>query len=200
MRRSSLSVLGVIGFLTLAGTALPSLAANRSDPAWRNAHAVTLAPTQGGDCTTPVAFSSLPYTDSGNTCNAPAANLVTSYGSVCNTNLPFPYPGPEVVYQFTTTAGNSVAFSMSLTGSTGDLALFVISGVCNAGANCVASSQDAIGIGAGPETIAAAPYTAGTYFVHVDSYYGSPDDGNCGTYTLNATGNLPVELNGFTVD
>jgi hypothetical protein len=200
MRRSGLPVFGVIVLVSLVGSALPSLAANRSDPAWRDAHAVTLAPTQGGDCTTPVVFSSLPYSDSGNTCNPPAASIITNYGSTCATALPFPYPGPEVVYQFTTTAGNSVAFSMSLTGSTGDLALFIISGACANAAGCVGQSQDAIGVGAGPENIAAAVYTAGTYFIHVDSYYGAPSAASCGSYTLNATGTLPVELTGFTVD
>jgi len=154
------------------------------------------AAQQADACTPAPVILTLPYTDSGTTCGA--TNDLTNYGGVCGTNLPFPYPGPDVIYAFTTTAGNSVAISASLTGSTGDLALFVLNS-CGVAASCVQNSQDAIGPGAGPETIAAASYGVGTHYIYVDSYYGT-GSASCGTYTLSVTGNLPIDLESFSID
>ncbi len=149
-------------------------------------------------CTPAPVITVLPYTDSGTTCGF--TNDLTNYGGTCGTALPFPYPGPDVIYAFSTTAGNSVAISASLTGSTGDLALFVIDTTCATAANCNHQSQDAIGVGVGPENIAAASYSVGDHYIYVDSYYGAPSPASCGTYTLNVTGNLPVELDQFSID
>ena len=87
---------------------------------------------------------------------------------------------------------------MSLTGSTGDLALFLLD-TCGVDTSCVANSSDVIGPGAGPEVIAAAARTAGDYYLYVDSYYAIGVGASCGTYTLTVTGTLPVELDGFTI-
>lgn len=185
------------GIVVLA-VALPAAAdGSRSDQAFRDAHGHVLVPTAGGSCGVPASIAALPFSDSGTTCGA--ANIITSYGGICGTDLPFPYPGPEHVWQFSTGAGSSVAISADLTGSTGDLAIFVIATTCGTAANCMAHSQDAIGPGAGPELIGAQNYPAGTYFIHLDSYYGS-GSASCGTYALSVTGTLPVEVTGFTAD
>ncbi len=149
-------------------------------------------------CTPAPVILTLPYTDSGTTCGA--TNDLTNYGGVCGTDLPFSYGGEDVIYAFTTTAGNNVAISASLTGSTGDLALFVIDTTCATAANCNHHSQDAVGVGAGPELIAAASYSDGDHYIYVDSYYGAGTAGSCGTYTLSVTGNLPIELDQFSID
>lgn len=156
---------------------------------------VAFAAQQVDTCAAPpFLVTALPYTDAGTTCGA--TNDITNYSCI---SLPFPYPGPDVIYSFSMGAGNSVAFSASLTGSTGDLALFVIS-TCGDGNSCIVTSQDAIGAGTGPETIAAQNYPTGTRYLYVDSYYGAPNPASCGTYTLNVTGTLPVELLNFSVD
>jgi hypothetical protein len=153
--------------------------------------------TEGSACPG-VTVPSLPFTSTGgDTCGN--TNVVTNYGGVCNTDLPFPYPGPEAVFQMTLAAGNNVAFSATL-GAAGDLAIFVVGSACGTGTNCLGHSQDAIGPGVGPETIAAASYPAGTYFVYMDSYYATGNPGACGTFTLNITGSLPVELLQFEVN
>jgi hypothetical protein len=155
------------------------------------------SPDAGGDtcASPPTVVSSLPFVDSSDTC--PAANDISSYLGTCT--LPFPYPGEDVIYQINTAAGNSVAFSMSLTGSTGDLALFVLN-TCGTSSSCTANSSDLIGPGVGPETIAAQTYQSSPVFLYIDSYYGTADPRGCGTYTLNVTGNLPAELIELTVD
>lgn len=181
-----------------AAAAASAAVTNRSDAGFvYGAHNGPFA-TEGSACPG-VAIASLPFTSAGGSTTCGLTNTITNYDTVCNANLPFPYPGPEAVFQLTLAAGNNVAFSMSLTGSTGDLALFLAGSACGSGTNCVASSQDAIGPGAGPETIAAATYAAGTYFLYVDSYYGS-GAASCGTYTLSVTGSLPVELLQFEVN
>lgn len=149
-------------------------------------------------CTPAPVITTLPYADTGTTCGA--TNDITNYGGTCATALPFPYPGPDVIYAFATTAGNSVTISASLTGSTGDLALFVIDTTCATAANCNHQSQDAIGVGAGPENIAAASYSDGNHYIYVDSYYGAPAPASCGTYTLNVTGTLPIALDSFSIE
>ncbi len=184
--------------LTAAG---PLAAANRSDAGFVfGGSAIPDPMIEGGANGCPPTGSvitSLPFTDAGTTCDN--TNTVTNYtGATCQANLPFPYPGPNAIYEVTLAAGNNVTFSADLTGSTGDLALFLLT-TCGSGASCVDSSQDAIGAGVGPELIEAATYPAGTYFVYVDSYYGT-GSASCGTYTLSVTGSLPVELQSFSID
>lgn len=203
MRRS---IVGGLTSVALA-CALPLAAAtpqNRSDRAFMGkTNRVALTPDAGGQCTgagpTVVPPTGL-TNDTGNTCTPGTPNAITNYGGVCGTNLPFPYPGPEHIYQLTLGTGNNPSFSASLTGSTGDLALFLVgSATCGDGVNCVAASQDAIGPGAGPEAIAAANYPNGNYFLYVDSYYGSPTPAACGSYSLTITTPLPAELIQFDI-
>lgn len=183
--------------LTMVGRA--DAAGRRSDPAFKAEHGRPHQADTGGTCPSPPIVAALPFTDADDTCRI-ATNVITNYGGVCNTALPFPYPGPEVVYRLDLGTGNTVDFSADLTGSTGDLAIFVVGSACGNGTNCVANSQDAVGPGAGPEVIAAAAYTPGTYFVYMDSYYAVGTAGACGTYTLTITGTLPVELMEFTAE
>lgn len=188
--------------LALALTAGPLAAANRSDAGFVfHGSAIPEPMIEGGANGCPptgATIASLPFTDPGTTCDN--TNTITNYSSAaCLANLNFPYPGENAIYQITLAAGNSVAFSASLTGSAGDLALFLL-GTCGSGASCIDTSQDAVGPGAGPEDIAAATYPAGTYFLYIDSYYAAGSAGSCGTYTLNVTGTVPVELMSFSID
>jgi len=137
----------------------------------------------------------LPYTDPGDTCGF--TNSITTYAGTCT--LPYPYGGEDVIYEMNLGGGNTVAFSADLTGSTGDLALFLLS-TCGDGNSCVANSQDAIGPGVGPEEILSASYPVGAYYLYVDSYYDAGTAGSCGTYTLTITGTLPAELIEFSAE
>lgn len=173
-----------------------AIGANRSDPDFVPPNLPRGTVVNGGAACPGQTIAALPFSDSGTTCDG--TNTVTNYNSTaCLANLNFPYPGPDTVYSVTLGAGNNVAFSADLTGSPGDLALFLLS-TCGTGSSCIDTSQDAIGAGAGPEDIAAASYTPGTYFLYVDSYYAS-GGASCGTYTLNVTGTVPVELESFEV-
>lgn len=171
-------------------------AANRTDPGFVGKPAPMLK--VGGDGCPPGAFITepMPWNDTGDTC-AGFTNTVTTYAGACT--LPFPYGGEDVIYEMTLGTGNSVGFSMDLTGSTGDLVLFILS-TCGDGSTCVVNSQDAIGVGAGPEDIAAQAYTPGTYYVYVDSYYAAGTAGSCGTYDLTVSGTVPAELISFSAE
>ena len=200
-------LMSVGGFAAVVmGIALPLVAATpqtRSDPNFKGrTNRVPQVPDAGGLCTTPPPV--VPPTgltnDAGNTCTPGSPNAITNYGGTCGTDLPFPYPGPEHIYQLFIGTGNNPSFTANLTGSTGDLALFLVgSATCGDGVNCVANSQDAIGPGAGPELIPAANYPNGTYFLYVDSYYGLPNPAACGTYSVTITPPLPAELIEFGV-
>jgi hypothetical protein len=154
-----------------------------------------VAPLGGGTACPGDAIAALPFSDPGTTCDN--TNTLTNYTGTCT--LPFPYGGENAIYQITLAAGNNVTFSADLTGSAGDLALFLIT-TCGNGATCFDNSEDLIGAGVGPEVIAAASYTPGTYCLYVDSYYAAGNPGSCGTYTLSVTGSLPVELVEFSID
>jgi hypothetical protein len=140
----------------------------------------------GGDtCATAVPITALPFNDTGDT--TPNTNTLTSYSGTCT--LPFPYGGEDQIYEITVGPGNSMDFSMDLTGSTGDLALFIVSN-CGDGTSCVVNSQDAIGPGAGPEIITGVVLPPGTYYLYIDSYYNAGTSGSAGTFTLDITGTL----------
>ena len=199
--------LALFSVIALALGAVSAEAANRSDPGFVYTNSGEV-PEGGGSCATPSNITSLPFSQAGNTCGG--TNNVTNYGGPCNADLPFPYPGPEDVWAITVGTGNAITVSASLTGSTGDLALFFLS-TCGNGTTCLFNSQDAIGAGAGPEVMnsdggtPANPLpltglTAGnTYFVYVDSYYGSGGI-SCGSYTLIVGGTLPVSLEAYSID
>lgn len=194
--RPTFVLLAALSVLMLPAVAL---GADRSDPGFVFHGSALPDPiiTDGGVCPgTPI--PSLPFNDPGNSCGS--ANTITNYtGGSCGVDLPFPYPGEDEVYQITLAGGNNVAFSLDITGSAGDLVLFLLT-TCGSGASCTAHSQDSIGPGVGPELIAAASYPAGTYFLYIDSYYAVGAGDNCGTYTLSVTGTLPAELIEFAID
>lgn len=200
----SLALVSAIG---LCLGAVSAQAANRSDPGFVPGNLGGNAIAGGGSCATPVNVTSLPFSQAGDTCGG--ANNITNYGGTCGTDLPFPYPGPEDVWAITVGTGNAITVSADLAGSTGDLALFFLS-TCADGNSCLFHSQDAIGAGVGPENVnddgagTALPLTGltagSTYFVYVDSYYGVGTPGNCGTYTLNVGGTLPVSLETYSID
>jgi len=194
MKRTALY--GVFLVLAILIVAAPADAANRTDPDFVGIPASE--PEVGSDGCPPAAFisGSLPWNDTGDTC-AGFTNGSGNYAGTCG--LTFAYGGEDVVYEMTLTAGNSVGFSMDLTGSTGDLALFIL-GTCGDSSTCIVNSQDAIGPGAGPEVIDPANYPAGTYYVYVDSYYAAGTAGSCGIYDLTVTGNLPAELVSFSAE
>ncbi|MEM9594959.1 MAG: hypothetical protein AAGD06_11870 [Acidobacteriota bacterium] len=196
MRVASLVLLAAC--LLLAGTAQAD-PINRSDSDFSGKPAGPDSPVGSNTCPPTAAVSGpLPYNDTGDTCGN--TNDIGAYpGGSCGTDLPFAYDGEDVIYEVPLGAGNNVTFSADLTGSTGDLALFLLS-TCGDGNTCVAHSQDAIGAGNGPELIDPANYPDGTYYLYIDSYYAAGNAGSCGTYALEVTGTLPVELLEFSID
>ena len=140
----------------------------------------------GGDtCAQAVPITALPFNDTGDTTSN--TNTLTFYSGTCT--LPFSYAGEDQIYEITVGPGNLMNFSMDLTGSTGDLALFIISN-CGDGTSCVINSQDAIGPGAGPELINNVTLPSGTHYLYVDSYYDADTPGSAGTFSLSITGTL----------
>ena len=113
------------GLMILAlAVGVPSAdAANRTDPGFIGQPAPVVE--VGGDGCPPGAFITgpLPWNDTGDTCGG-FTNTVTSYVGTCT--LSFPYGGEDVVYELALGAGNNVGLSMDLTGSTGDLVLFML--------------------------------------------------------------------------
>ena len=186
--------------IALAMGAVSADAANRTDPGFVYTNSGEV-PAGGGSCATPSNITALPFSQAGNTCGG--TNNISNYGGPCGVDLPFPYPGPEDVWAITVGTGNAITVSADLTGSTGDLALYVLS-TCGDGNSCLFHSQDAIGGGVGPEDVndglPLTGLTAGnTYFIYVDSYYGT-GGASCGTYTLNVGGSLPVSLESYSID
>ena len=140
----------------------------------------------GGDtCADAVPITSLPFNDTGDTTSN--TNTLSSYSGTCT--LPFSYAGEDQIYEITVGPGNLMNFSMDLTGSLGDLALFIISN-CGDGTSCVINSQDAIGPGAGPEIISNVTLPPGTHYLYIDSYYDADTPGSAGTFSLSITGTL----------
>lgn len=184
------------GTLLAVALAAPLAAATRTSPSFNFQGSPQAEPVLGGGNACPGdAIAALPFSDAGTTCDN--TNTITNYTGACT--LPFPYGGENAIYQITLAAGNNVAFDLQLDGSAGDLAMFLIS-TCGNGTSCVDNSEDSIGAGVEPETIPAFSYAAGTYFLYIDSYYDAGTAGSCGTYTLNVTGSLPVELMSFSID
>ncbi len=146
------------------------------------------------DCPPSTIINSTPFNDTGDTCGN--TNTITTYSGTCT--LPFPYGGEDQVYGLTVGGGANINISADLTGSTGDLALFIV-GTCGDGSTCVANSQDSIGPGAGPEEILGFSAAVGNYFLYVDSYYNAGSPGSCGTFDLDVTGTIPAELVEFEI-
>ena len=126
--------------------------------------------------------------------------------------------GPDLVYSFTVSAVNSVAFQVTPTNATYDPAIYVL-GACGDGNTCVIGADACVRSGFAPqppacldgdgdEDVPALTYAVGTHAVYVDSFYaagascGGQGSVQCGAgpYTLNVTGNLPVELHRFEIE
>lgn len=189
----------LLAVLLLVGSAVSFAQINRTDSDFVGVAAPPIDADGGDACPPGVSITGpLPFMDTGDTCNF--TDTVGAYpGGSCGVDLPFAYAGEDTIYEVEIGAGNNVGFEADLTGSNGDLALFLL-GTCGDGNSCVSHSQDAIGPGAGPELIDPQAYTPGTYFLYVDSYYAAGTPGSCGTYSLSVTGTLPVELIEFSVE
>ena len=191
--------------LTIAGTVAVGLfaanavvAENRvAKPGRTNPNAVVLK-AGGADCAGATqAVEPWPFSDTDNTCGKPA--LVSDYnntgtGGPCNT---YPYPGPELIYQYDVGAGNDVTVTLTPTNPT-DMGVFIVSDCANT-LSCVGFA-DAVGGGAA-SMIAFGPdgLTPGSYWVYVDSFYAA-GAASCGDYTLSVSGTVPVVLMEFSVD
>jgi hypothetical protein len=175
-----------------------------------------LAPDAGGEnCgTATVIAAPLPFTDSDDTTgNTSDVNLLPV---PCSTYAVV--DGPDLVYAFTVSAGNSVAFNVTPTNATYDPAIYVLS-ACGDASTCVVGADACVRSGAvsqptgcldgtADEDLPAQTYAAGTHAVFVDSFYaaGASCSGQggvqcgAGPYTLTVTGTLPVDLQRFGVE
>lgn len=172
------------------------------------------APAGGENCATATVMAALPFVDSDDTLGN--VDDVTTLAGQCADYTQV--NGPDLVYSFTVSAGNSVAFQVTPTNATYDPAIYVL-GACGNGATCVigadacfrggvATQPPACLDGDADEDIPALTYAAGTHALYVDSFYaagascsgqGSVQCG-AGPYTLTVSGNLPVDLHRFEIE
>jgi hypothetical protein len=168
-------------------------------------------PDVGGEtCANPTGIGALPFTDSDNTT-----------GHVNDNNGPLPVgcsdytqiAGPDLIYVFTSGAGDNITFNLNPTDNIYDPAIYVL-GTCGVNSTCVVGADACLANGQpqppgctdgnGDEDIPGVlnRFTPGTHAVYVDSFYaaGIPCGGQgnnlCGSgpYTLALTGVLPAEL------
>jgi hypothetical protein len=170
---------------------------------------ITMPDGGGETCGTATAIPGLPFNDAGNTVGHVNDNDALPDGCSDYSQT----SGPDLIYVFTTTAGNNVAFTVSPTDAVYDPALYVL-GTCGTSATCVVGADACLG-GAQPQPPGCADgdadedipavldrFTPGTHALYVDSFYapGTPCGGQggliCGEgpYTLSVTGSLPAEL------
>ncbi len=172
------------------------------------------APKNGGaDCASATEIgTSLPYTDTGNTCGAPSVvsdyDSFTASGGPCSTYL---YPGPEVIYKMDLGDNNDVTVTLTPT-DPADLGVFVVSD-CADTTSCVGFADFAgggelaavtfsaaqTGLCTDTGTILCPAIPAASYYIYIDSFYagGAP---SCGEYQLDVAGTLPVQLMEFSVE
>jgi hypothetical protein len=197
-RQSWMAAVVGLGIVLVGVSAdVASAQAKRSDPSFKADPNRPVPPQRvgGENCATPpTQISSTPFVDSDDTCGN--INDLTTYTGTCT--LPFPYGGEDLIYRIDLGTGNNVGYSADLTGSTGDLVLFLI-GTCGNGTTCVDNSDDFIGPGVGPEVIDPINRPVGDYYLYVDSYYDAGTPASCGTYTLTVTGPVPLEMIDFSV-
>jgi len=171
---------------------------------------VAEAPDAGGEtCATATPIGALPFNDADDTTGHINDNDTIPVGCSDYTQT----SGPDLLYVFTATAGNNIAFTVTPSDNAYDPALYVLgtcgnAGTCVVGADaCLANGQPqppGCGDGDGDEDIPAVldRFTPGTHALYVDSFYpaGTPCGGQggilCGEgpYTLAVTGVLPAEL------
>lgn len=158
-----------------------------------------------GPCTTVGTISALPFTDNTVDTCASGVAAISNYASATCDAIVDGYPGPEIAYEIMVGAGNS-NITMTLTPAAADLGIFMVD-TCGTGTSCVAFN-DAIGGGAASDIsqtnpaggdMIPSPLTPASYFIYVDSYYAAGGL-SCGTFTLDITGTLPVELLSFEID
>lgn len=154
----------------------------------------------GDDCGSAVVIASLPFADSGDTTgNTDTVNGLSGPGD-CGV-WGGQTAGPDQVYEITLFAGNSVTAAITVTDGVYDPSLAWLS-TCGDPASCQARA-DSYYSGSG-ETLGPLALTAGTYYFYVDSFYpiGGTSCISCedGTFNLDITGTVPVQLTGFSVD
>lgn len=184
-------------------------------PARAAGPALPLVPDAGGEgCATATPIAALPFTDSDDTTGH--ASDVSLLPDGCSSYQIV--DGPDLVYSFTVTAGNSVAFTVTPTNATYDPAIYVL-GACSDATTCVVGADACVrsGVASQPpgcldgtadEDLPPQAYAAGTHAVFVDSFYaaGASCSGQggvqcgAGPYTLTVTGSLPVQLERFEVE
>ena len=173
-------------------------------------------PEVGGEtCANPTGIGSLPFNDSDDTTGHVNDNNLLPAGCSDYTQV----SGPDLIYVFSSGAGNNLAFTVTPTNATYDPAIYVL-GTCGTSATCVVGADACLANGQpqpagctdgnGDEDIPAVlnRFTNGTHALYVDSFYaaGTPCGGQannlCGTgpYTLSVTGVLPVELIDIRID
>jgi hypothetical protein len=180
----------------------------------RPAVATPKAPTAGGEnCASATTIASLPFNDSDDTTGNVDDNGTLPAGCSDYTTT----GGPDLIYSFTTGAGNSVAFNVTPTDNVYDVAIYIL-GTCGTSASCVIGADACLGNGApqvpgcvdndGDEDIPATVFANGTHAVYIDSFYtaGAQCGGQGGTlcgngpYTLSVTGVLPAELLNIAIE
>jgi hypothetical protein len=189
--------------------------AGRRTPGPAAAAAERRAPATGGEnCATATVIASLPFGDSDDTTGH--VSDVDALPALCSDYTQV--SGPDLVYSFTVSAGNSVAFQVTPTNATYDPAIYVL-GACGDGNSCVIGADACVRSGFTPqpagcldgdadEDLPPLAYAPGTHAVYVDSFYaagascGSQGSVQCGTgpYTLSVTGTLPVDLHRFEIE
>ncbi len=152
----------------------------------------------GYTCEDPIVTTGIGYMDSNTNCGAPAEILDYGNPPLCN---PTPsYKGPELIYRVELASATAFTARLTPAGEV-DLALFLVSD-CADPTTCVLWG-DAIGAGL-PDVAATepgAPLGAGTYYLYVDSYYGTANPMSCGDFTLELTDVPPaVQLLDFQIE
>ena len=157
------------------------------------AAAIALAPLSGhgavisgagGNSNTNATVISLAELAAGVSCPGNTLGADNSFFNPASPGLPFAYNGPDLWFTFTTTAPLTLLASLDLSGSSGDLVLFLLGSGGN-NADILGNSPDQIGPGAGPEILPEITLAAGTYFLVIDSYFAAPHAQSAGSFKLN---------------
>ena len=140
----------------------------------------------GGNSKADATVITLTELAAGVSCPSNTLGADNSFFNPASPGLPFAYNGPDLWFTFTTTATITLRASLDLTGSSGDLVLFLL-GPGGTNADVLGNSPDQIGPGAGPEILPELNLATGTYFLVIDSYFASPHSQSAGIFKLNIT-------------
>ena len=140
----------------------------------------------GGNSKADAAVITLTELAAGISCPGNTLGADNSFFNPASPGLPFAYNGPDLWFAFTTTAPITLRASLDLTGSSGDLVLFLL-GPGGTNADVLGNSPDQIGPGAGPEILPELNLATGTYFLVIDSYFAAPHSQSAGIFKLNIT-------------